>query len=223
MEAAVLVLPEGAASQDLKSTATFCSYALKHAVLWYQFANDILGRDAPNGSLCLVTGWHKSTAWALASIDSHSKTEPLILKFAAVEPAEASMTTSFSWERSSHSVRIGPPHYTEEPVQNQCIFLRGIRPMINRGVAAFKGRVKITSLDEAPGNIILGGMRNYVPWMKAFEPGSVTARPKLEIKSIRDEKPDDSVLGSKGNHIPFVEAFEAESVTVWPTRGMIPR
>jgi hypothetical protein len=97
-EAAVLTLPEGAASQDLRNLAKFRRHALKNTASWYEFVNGTLGREAPNGSLYLVTGCDKSTTWGTASVSCASETNASSLKFTVAQIAEANATYTYLWE-----------------------------------------------------------------------------------------------------------------------------
>ncbi|KAJ7698730.1 hypothetical protein B0H17DRAFT_913006, partial [Mycena rosella] len=73
-EAAVLLLPAGGASLDLRRKQLFRDYALKHADSWYRFLNIRLGRLIENGAVYLVTGCDKAAAWGVACF-SHEASE----------------------------------------------------------------------------------------------------------------------------------------------------
>jgi hypothetical protein len=167
-EAAVLTLPEGAASEDILNLTKFRRQALKNTILWYEFVNGVLGREAPNGSLYLVTGCDKSTTWGVASVSCTSDTSSLSLKFTAAQLVEASAAYTYSWETyCPATVRTGPePCGDSDLLQNQCIFLRGFKLMVNVGLAALRGRAKVSAIvGEKPGNIVLGGKGGYIPFM----------------------------------------------------------
>ncbi|KAJ6495086.1 hypothetical protein C8R45DRAFT_787905, partial [Mycena sanguinolenta] len=61
--AALLLLPDGASTWDLRRPQLFRNYAMKHAHSWYGFINDDLERLVGNSRLYLVTGVTKSTSW----------------------------------------------------------------------------------------------------------------------------------------------------------------
>ncbi|KIM91595.1 hypothetical protein PILCRDRAFT_27775, partial [Piloderma croceum F 1598] len=82
-EAAILTLPEGASRQDLLCINKFRRHAIENVMHWYEFVNGVLGREAPNGSLYLVTGCDKSTTWGIASVARVTETNALSLKFTA--------------------------------------------------------------------------------------------------------------------------------------------
>jgi hypothetical protein len=137
-------------------------------VVWYEFVNGALGREAPNGSLHLVTGCDKSTTWGVASVSSASETNSLFLKFSAVQLVEANATYAYLWETNcSATVRTGPePCRGSELLQNQCPFLRGFKLTVNERMATLRGRAKVSFIvGEKPGNILLGGKGTYIPFM----------------------------------------------------------
>ncbi|KAF8995326.1 hypothetical protein BDQ17DRAFT_1209609, partial [Cyathus striatus] len=70
-EGAILILPEGSYREDLHAIGIFRGYASRNGESWYHYANSVRCREAVNGSLHLVTGCHKSTAWALGAF-AHS-------------------------------------------------------------------------------------------------------------------------------------------------------
>ncbi|PBK66352.1 hypothetical protein ARMSODRAFT_856095, partial [Armillaria solidipes] len=67
-EAAILMLPDGGNRYDTKHRSLFQQYATKNALSWYIYVNslDHLARQAPNGSLYLVTGCDKARSWGTA-------------------------------------------------------------------------------------------------------------------------------------------------------------
>lgn len=157
-EGAILTLPEGAASLDLYNIAEFRRYIMENAISWYEFVNTTLGREAPNGSLYLVTGCDKSTTWGVTSISCTSGTDALSLKFTAAQLIEAGATRDHSWETfCPATVRTGPqPSQDQELPQNQCIFLRGFKVMVRDGpIAKMRGTVKVTSVLDADANSII--------------------------------------------------------------------
>ena len=167
-EAAILTLPEGAASQDLLNLAKFRRHALKNTVAWYEFVNGTLGREAANGSLYLVTGCDKTTTWGVASVSCTSESSSFSLKFTAAQLVEGSAAYSYSWEtRCPATVRTGPgPCDDSELLQNQCLFLRGFRLMVNVRMAALRRRAKVSPIvGEKAANLLIGGKSGHIPFM----------------------------------------------------------
>ncbi|KAJ7722323.1 hypothetical protein B0H16DRAFT_1263523, partial [Mycena metata] len=60
---AILILPDGASSMNLRALQKFRECALKHAQIWYELVNKDLGHMVRNGDLVLVTGVTKSASW----------------------------------------------------------------------------------------------------------------------------------------------------------------
>ncbi len=64
------MLPDGGNRYDTKHRSLFQQYATENALSWYIYANglDHLARQAPNGSLYLVTGCDKTRSWGIAAV-----------------------------------------------------------------------------------------------------------------------------------------------------------
>ncbi|KAF8989929.1 hypothetical protein BDQ17DRAFT_1221191, partial [Cyathus striatus] len=73
-EGAFIILPEGSYKEDLLATGAFQDYASRNGERWYHYANRVRFRAAVNGSLHLVTGHNKSTAWTLGAFAHGSTT-----------------------------------------------------------------------------------------------------------------------------------------------------
>jgi len=103
-EGALLILPEGASRKDLRSRkAQFRQYAMENALRWYQFANQRMDRDIPNGSLILVTGCDMDTSWGIASFSDVPSDVGVELNFSP------SYCGTYSWETNvSATVRTSP-------------------------------------------------------------------------------------------------------------------
>lgn len=106
-EGAVLLLPDGASRKDLLNRKdSFQEYAMHNALRWYQFANQHLGRQIPNGSLILVTGCDMAFKWGIASFSDVSSDVEVELSFIP------SYRGTYSWETNivSATVRTSPGH-----------------------------------------------------------------------------------------------------------------
>ncbi|KZP22975.1 hypothetical protein FIBSPDRAFT_1015806, partial [Athelia psychrophila] len=62
-ESALLTMPHGAMGEDYDRKKEIRTYSIENAPSWYTFINGTLGREAPNGSLYIVTGCDKSATW----------------------------------------------------------------------------------------------------------------------------------------------------------------
>jgi len=132
-EGAVLTMPEGCHSQDLRYIAKFKDYMAAQAESWYKFANN-LGFEANNGDIRLVIGCDKATSWGMAVFSDFSRTPNLRLQFRALDQsARQSTDSAYVWEHSGRAqVRVGPSNRessilgaTEDrPLCNQSLFLR---------------------------------------------------------------------------------------------------
>jgi len=133
-EGAVLTMPEGCHSQDLRHIAKFREYMAAHAESWYKFANTNLGLEVGNGDLRLVTGCDKTPSWGMAVFSDFSRTPNLRLQFRALDQsARQSTDSAYVWEHSGRAqVRVGPSKRESEtlgatedrPLCNQSLFLR---------------------------------------------------------------------------------------------------
>jgi len=133
-EGAVLTMPEGCHSQELRHIAKFREYMATHAESWYKFANIDLGLEARNGDLRLIIGCDKATSWGMAVFSDFSRTSNLRLQFRALDQsARLSTDSAYIWEHSGRAqVRVGPSKRESEilgatedqPLCNQSLFLR---------------------------------------------------------------------------------------------------
>ncbi|SJL10336.1 uncharacterized protein ARMOST_13720 [Armillaria ostoyae] len=105
-EAAILMLPDGGNI--------------------YVNSLDHLARQAPNGSLYLVTGCDKARSWT-AAVSRPSESHTISVKFVIGPIMEGGIALQTSW--STHigaDTRIYPDHPDSMPQQeNQCVFMRG--------------------------------------------------------------------------------------------------
>ena len=134
-EAAVLVMPDGASSQDLLfHRKTIAKYISANARMWCEYAEgDQCGLEIHNGDLRLVYGIDKATSWAIATLKADVVEElSTQLEFVAVGQPGASET--YRWRTVGRARgRVGPPQEEmrgivqaagEDSLQNQCLFVR---------------------------------------------------------------------------------------------------
>lgn len=135
-EGALLVLPEGAHRETLNHLKKFRDYASRHAISWYRFMNGPLGREAPNGSIYLVTGHDKCSAWGVASFTDVEKERGLSLTFAAAAIGAATGSYYYAWrDFSPASVRAGPISSGQTSTfKNQCVFIKGYKVAIRESL-----------------------------------------------------------------------------------------
>lgn len=125
-EGAVLLLPEGASTYNLRRLQAFRDYALEHGLAWYRFVDETHERAVESGSLYFVTGCDKTSSWGVAAFSNSSTEGEISLKFSATPIASGRVSFSWQWETSSPAaVRSGPTHDEGEDGwgQNQCVFV----------------------------------------------------------------------------------------------------
>lgn len=132
-EGAILAMPVGAISEDVAKIITFKKYALIHAEDWYRYIISC-GRDVKNGDVRLVTGYHKSSHWCIATFanSTENDSQPFHLEFNHV--TETNIGKVYEWRHSGTAqVRTGPgpqedldPDHKGRTYRNQSLFGRMI-------------------------------------------------------------------------------------------------
>jgi hypothetical protein len=138
-EGALLILPEGAERYYLRNQRPFLEEAIQHAVDWYNFAEQRLGRIISHDSLYLITGFYKARSWSLASYQHASGTGAGYAQFKAVEVGGGNISTSYTWE-TSHAVdwRVGPSDQYYNGIANQSIFIQGFKIAVRSSILGTK-------------------------------------------------------------------------------------
>ncbi|KJA22651.1 hypothetical protein HYPSUDRAFT_1084056, partial [Hypholoma sublateritium FD-334 SS-4] len=139
-EGAILTMPQGSHSIDLRNVKNFRQYLAQNAESWYQYVNsDECGREANNGDLRLVTGCDKTKAWGMATFSRSSSESiqqvPFWLNF---KPHLETSGRTYKWETSgSIEGRTGPSVHEIDDLRsanepgdvtfiNQCLFIRAM-------------------------------------------------------------------------------------------------
>ncbi|KAI3601666.1 serine threonine-protein [Moniliophthora roreri] len=124
---AALSLPNGGSLLQTVENRAFKRHARKYAKSWYHFVNAVLGWDAPNGSLYLVTGHIKSDAWDMAVVDNPSSRQSIALIFDVGLGAGGRLSLSRE-SRLLDSVSDRTSDDLDQPVpKNQTMFVRGFQ------------------------------------------------------------------------------------------------
>ncbi|KAK0480170.1 hypothetical protein IW261DRAFT_1593374 [Armillaria novae-zelandiae] len=144
-EAAILMLPDGGSS-------------LFH-----------LAREAPNGSLYLVTGCDKARSWMTAAASRSSESHAISVKFAIgpVMEGRIALQTSWSTPYVDADTRIYPDYPEPMPEQgNQCVFMRGFTITVreNSFIQKVLGPVQL--------KVIGGSSRDVAPSFSSRSPYS---------------------------------------------------
>ncbi|KZP23011.1 hypothetical protein FIBSPDRAFT_823884 [Athelia psychrophila] len=131
-ESARLTMPDGAMGEDYTSIHEIRAYSIEHALSWYEFINGELGCEAPNGSLYVVTGCDKSTAWGIATVGEESSVQsgPGYSCSWSTQGGEI-VRKSTPWHPDGGAE---PPEDPTEPPQNQCLFIRGFKIRVRGGL-----------------------------------------------------------------------------------------
>ncbi|GJE89753.1 hypothetical protein PsYK624_058590 [Phanerochaete sordida] len=105
---AVAVLGDSGHQKWYLRNVKFREYIVKHHASWYAFAIEREHDIAP-GSLVLVSGWLKTSEWALATFANHGKTHDVSLSASAGSYASAAFTAAAGTEVAmSVEQRCGP-------------------------------------------------------------------------------------------------------------------
>ena len=137
-KAAILVMPEGAISEDLQNLPRVREYAAANARRWYEYINGPQGRGVRNGEVRLVVGCDKATSWGMAVLSGTS--QRCQLKFKPLDGQTSELPSRYAWEYSGAAVvKVGPDPQTIDELRsrdsddstqdgylNQCLFLRTV-------------------------------------------------------------------------------------------------
>ncbi|KAF9548371.1 hypothetical protein CPC08DRAFT_597003, partial [Agrocybe pediades] len=66
-EGAILTMPHGARSENVKYTYPLQGYVRRHIESWYKYIMCVLGSDVGNGGVLVVTGCDKTDSWGVAT------------------------------------------------------------------------------------------------------------------------------------------------------------
>ena len=144
-EGAVLILPEGAERYYLRNERLFLDKAIQHAVDWYDFAEQHLGRIISHDSLYLITGFYKARSWSLAAYQQGAGAGESSAQFKAVQVGGSNIAASYTWE-TTHAMdwRVGPSDQYYNGIANQTVFIQGFKIAVREGILGTKQvRVKV--------------------------------------------------------------------------------
>jgi hypothetical protein len=130
-EGAILIMPDGAFTEDLRNHKIMEKYVAANAKSWYEYVeSDDCGRVIRNGDIRVVVGFDKVSSWGIATFASSSE-EHVRFEFKGVSQNDGA-PLPYTWHCvGSGSGRVGPP---EEEIRdllqnntyprNQCVFVR---------------------------------------------------------------------------------------------------
>ncbi|KAJ7498020.1 hypothetical protein B0H11DRAFT_830114 [Mycena galericulata] len=204
-QTAVLLLPEGASSLDLRGLQAFRDYALKHAESWYAFVNGDLGRMIGKGDLYLVTGVTKSTSWSVAALENHSGDGKVSMRLKAAQFGGAGTSYTWEWEGSYRSVNSGPRRNPGEETwgANQTVFLRGFK-VASRSIL-LRRPVKVFPIVDSKWSEIKPGNK-FVPFS---QPNFATSPPN----GLPQNVPSTSDNAHAAHEIDYANLYQPTCVT----------
>jgi hypothetical protein len=144
-EGAILVLPNGASSEDLRYRQDLERYIRRHALSLCEHAYGLLGSGAEAG-LYLITGHEKCNNWGLGSYSNAMPGTRMSLTF-----TPTNITSGGTVEYEAHvtgniNKRVHKPE-GDNPA-NQCVFLRGYKLALCRNLMEriLVGKVRISDV-----------------------------------------------------------------------------
>ncbi|KIK94598.1 hypothetical protein PAXRUDRAFT_33442 [Paxillus rubicundulus Ve08.2h10] len=148
---ATLVLPEGAGTEDLLSLGALMKEAKEKGESWYHYAYfDRERTTINNDSLYLVTGYHKTSSWAVAAFSDASCSGGFNAAFTAGQVVEGNIAAAYSWQvTNSIHWRVGPEEGHNVNSRNQAVSIRGFKIALRDSVFGLLRQVKVSS--EFPG------------------------------------------------------------------------
>ncbi len=160
--AAILCLPNSATKYENLNKGAIKEYATANGAAWYNYVNgsQYLARDAPNGSLYVVTGCDITNSWGTAAIRKPSHSRSLRLRFTAAGVAGGEFKAGHSWSAgSSVDTRFYPLPSARYPYpvdrENQCIFARGFTISLSDGLFKSDGKTLLKNIS--------GSLKDKIP------------------------------------------------------------
>ena len=141
-EGAILIMPDGAFTEDMWNQTLMENYIAANAKGWYQYVkSDECGRPVKNGHIRVVVGVDKVSSWGIATFASSSE-EHVRFEFRGVSHNDGAASQAYIWHCvGSGSGRVGPPE--EEirdlqndryPIRNQCVFVRTLNFSLSKKI-----------------------------------------------------------------------------------------
>lgn len=116
---------------------------MQHAVDWYNFAEQRLGRIISHDSLYLITGFYKARSWSLASYQHASGAGGVYAQFKAAQVGSGNISRSYTWETNQAlDWRVGPSNQYYNGIANQSVFIWGFKIAVRSSILGGK-RIKV--------------------------------------------------------------------------------
>lgn len=184
------MLPEGAGRSNYRNRNAFYEYAANNAKSWYDFVNGSLGRMVSEaGSLYLITGYDKTTAWEAAAFSDPSQEHNVSIKFTAGPFGDGKLRmTRSAGTQSDVSSRSSNPFNT---ANNQAVFIRGFKISLRQGwKSMLRGAVKVTNFGTTAENDIIyraRGSANTSPRIPESQSG-LASELQIQIEGSTDHQ-----------------------------------
>jgi hypothetical protein len=141
---AILVLPRGAAREELWNSDAYYHHAAQNSARWFDYASR-RRRTRDPGSLYFVTGHYKTSAFGLATVLDTSDSGSL--KFSATAPGfQGRAYFAYSWEQCGTAIRRAGPAQPSSKKKKR-VFVRGFT--ITKQKRVFWEKVKIANIRGA--------------------------------------------------------------------------
>lgn len=145
---AILVLPRGAAREELWNSDACYHHAAQNSERWFEHASR-RRRTRDPGSLYFVTGHYKTNAYGLATVSD--TLDRGSLKFSTAAPGfRGRASFAYFWEHCGTAItRAGPAQPGDK--KNQCVFVSGFTITKQKRVlpARLRGKPKIVDITGA--------------------------------------------------------------------------
>ncbi|KAF8966873.1 hypothetical protein BDZ97DRAFT_585154 [Flammula alnicola] len=143
-EGAILTLPRALFLKRLVNVERFNEYIERHAKSWYAYTNNVRGRGVQNGDLRVVFGYHKSSAWGMATFSNGAQNTPQTLRFFSRLPVNEPIP-AYMWEGTGVALTKAGP----EPADNEGLADDRVQAMNLRNQCLFVGSRSISLSDAA--------------------------------------------------------------------------
>ena len=157
-QGAIVVLGDHGTRSIVRKNKAFEKYMESHQDSWYQFALS-LDHDIDRDDLVLVSGWVKTSQWALAACTNYGRAHEVTLDASVAGVASAKFEIKLCQDvEMSVDQRSGPSRRTKLDRQSlprdQCLFLRYYKakrrlPFGPKKIVAGSGPKKCYSYDES--------------------------------------------------------------------------
>ncbi|KAK0484730.1 hypothetical protein IW261DRAFT_1458369 [Armillaria novae-zelandiae] len=159
---AILCLPNSATKHECLNKGAIKEYVTANGAAWYSYVNgsQYLARDAPNGSLYVVTGCDITDSWGTAAVRKPSHSRSLCLSFTAAGVVSGEVKAGHTWSPgSSVDTRAYPLPSARYPYpmnrENQCIFVRGFTVSLSKGLFKSDGKTVLKNIS--------GSLKDRIP------------------------------------------------------------